>query len=295
MNTPRHPPPDPPYRLGCPVWASAAWRGSLYSAKAHTRDFLPEYARVFGCVEGNSTFYALPSPSTVDRWRAATPDGFHFCFKFPRSITHDRRLVGARAETDTFLRLMDRLPRRLGPLLIQLPPAFGPSQLPALDRYLASLPPSFTYAVEVRNPELFGAFEPQLISLLEDHGVARGLLDTRAVHAAPARDASTALAQSRKPKVPRRTIVTARMPFARIVGQNDVHATTGYLDQWAKTVTAWLSKGWSPYLFFHAPDDYFAPRLARAFDFLLRRRHPEVPEHPAWPGEQTASLQLGLL
>ena len=285
----------PFYRMGCPVWASTAWRGNLYSAQASPRDFLAEYCRVFGCVEGNSTFYALPTRQTVDRWREATPEGFHFCFKFPRSITHDRSLVEAPAETDAFLGLMERLPQRLGPLLLQLPPTFGPHQLPALDRYLESLPPRFTYAVEVRHPDLFETFETELTSLLEDHGVARGLMDTRAVHAAPARDPTTVLARSRKPKVPWRTIVTADTPFARIIGQNDVRATTGYLDQWAKTVDGWLSRGWSPYIFFHAPNDYYAPRLARAFHFLLRRRRPELPEHPAWPGEQSGDPQLGLL
>ena len=250
---------------------------------------------MFGCVEGNNTFYALPSKPIVDRWREATPDGFHFCFKFPRSITHDRSLVGAQADTEAFLALMERLPGRLGPLLLQLPPTFGPNQLPALDRYLASLPSHFTYAVEVRHPDLYGAFETQLTALLESRGAARGLIDTRAVHATPTRDATTALTQSRKPKVPRRTIVTANIPFARIVGPNDVRATTGYLDQWATTVAEWLSEGRSPYLFFHAPNDYFAPRLARAFHFLLRRHCPELPEHPAWPGEQAGNPQLDLL
>ena len=227
------------YRLGCPVWACPDWRGALYPGGAKPADFLTHYASVFQCVEGNSTFYALPSADTVDRWRDATPDGFHFCFKFPRTISHDRKLRDAERETETFLALMARLPDRLGPLLLQLPPRFGPAQLPDLDAYLAKLPTTFTYAVEVRHLDLFGSHEADLSAILTRHGASRGLMDTRALHASPPRDATTIETQSRKPKVPWCTTTHAGRPFLRFVGQNDVKATSGYLDQWRK----WLPDG----------------------------------------------------
>ena len=300
-NTPSPPnTPDPTeqrYRLGCPIWACPSWRGSLYSPRASPKDFLREYSQVFGCVEGNSTFYALPPLETVDKWREATPDGFHFCFKFPKAISHERRLVGVDRETEAFFARMERLPNRLGPLLLQLPPTFGPRDLPYLDRYLEALPRTYRYAVEVRHPSLFAKpHEAHLDAMLQAHGVARGLMDTRAIHAAAPKDPTTIVSQGRKPKVPLRTNVTARTPFVRIVGQNDVRATTGYLDEWAITAAEWLKRSWSPYIFLHAPDDYYAPRQARAFHFLLRRRRPELPEMTAWPGElQPADSQLGLL
>lgn len=282
-------------RLGCPVWACPSWRGHLYTAKASPADYLAQYAEVFDCVEGNSTFYALPSFETVDRWRQATPEGFHFCFKFPRAITHDRTLVDAQRTTEAFFERLVRLPHRLGPLLLQLPPGFGPSRLDDLDRYLAGLPREFTYAVEVRHPDFFGGAETQLNHLLAVHSVARGLMDTRAVHAATAPDATTVVSQSRKPKVPWRTHVTSDRPFVRIVGQNDVKRSSGYLDQWADVVAGWLTEGWSPHVFMHAPDDFYAPRLARALHHLVRRRVPDLPEHPSWPGERPTTVQLGLL
>ena len=289
-------PPSPAYRLGCPIWACPAWKGHLYADAATPKEFLSSYAEVFGCVEGNSTFYALPSVETVDRWRTQTPDGFHFCFKFPKTITHDRMLVGATRETEGFLLLMRRLSGRLGPLLIQLPPAFGPDQLTNLDRFLSSLPDDFRYAVEVRHRDLFGAAEDELQSLLDERGIARGLMDTRAVHAAGPVDATTIVSQGRKPKVPWRSLVSAGTPFVRIVGQNDVRATSGYLDQWADIVAGWLRRGWSPYVFMHSPDDFYAPRLARAFHFLLRKRCPDLSDHPEWPGERAATTsQLDLL
>ena len=62
-------------RLGCPVWAFEGWRGSLYTRAARREEFLPQYARVFGAVEGNSTFYGLPAEATVRRWAAEAPPG----------------------------------------------------------------------------------------------------------------------------------------------------------------------------------------------------------------------------
>ena len=283
-----------PYRLGCPIWSCPGWKGNLYRPKTVSGDELPQYARVFGCVEGNSTFYALPSLEVVDRWCASTPAGFHFCFKFPQEITHRRMLVGAEETTAAFFERMIRLPDRLGPLLLQLPPSFGPNRLDDLARFLRALPDDFEYAVEVRHLDFFDAAENDLTDVLDAAGVAWGLMDTRAVHAAKATDATTITTQSRKPKVPWRKSVCNGQPFVRIVGQNDVSATTGYLDQWAETTAGWLAQGWSPYIFVHAPDDYYAPRLARAFHYLLRKRSSELPDHPPWPGE-TADTQLSLL
>ena len=71
----------PPYRLGCPFWGCKDWVGSLYSRDARPADYLRQYASVFSAVEGNTTFYSTPSADTVQRWIAATPEHFQFCFK----------------------------------------------------------------------------------------------------------------------------------------------------------------------------------------------------------------------
>jgi len=74
------------YHLGLPLWGERAWTGSLYSEDARPGDYLEQYARVFNAVEGNSTFYSPPSPSSVDQWREQTPESFRFCFKMPRAL-----------------------------------------------------------------------------------------------------------------------------------------------------------------------------------------------------------------
>jgi uncharacterized protein YecE (DUF72 family) len=128
------------YHLGCPIWSNKDWVGKLFSADAKQKDFLPQYASVFNTVEGNTTFYGLPTPKTIARWREETPVGFKFSLKFPRAISHDKRLKNADSETDAFLDVLSSLGDRTGPSFLQLPPSFGPSDLPLLASFLGSLP-----------------------------------------------------------------------------------------------------------------------------------------------------------
>lgn len=282
----------PAYHLGCPIWANRAWLGNLYAPGTRQADFLASYAAIFDAVEGNSTFYALPSEATVLDWRDKTPDTFRFTFKLPRAVTHDTLLEGPPEPVAHFFERMAPLGPRLGPFLVQLSASFGPARLGVLDRFLAQLPAEHRYAVEVRNLAFFGPAEAELDALLEARGAARCHFDTTPLFAAAKKDPTTIQTQSRKPRVPARDSVVAGQPFLRFIGQNDVRQSTGWLDRWAETVAGWIRSGYTPYVFMHAPDDFYAPRLARAFHHLLRRRLPDLPEHPAWPGE--TEEQLGL-
>jgi uncharacterized protein YecE (DUF72 family) len=84
---------------------------------------LQRYARVFGGVEINSSFYRPHSAATYQKWAASTAAGFRFAVKVPRLITHDLRLRRSRLPFQQFLAETDGLGRRRGPLLVQLPPS----------------------------------------------------------------------------------------------------------------------------------------------------------------------------
>ena len=83
--------------LGCPIWGLKGWVGNFFPAGAKQRDFLALYSRRLNTVEGNTTFYAIPDQTTVERWRDETPPGFKFCLKFPKIISHQLRLRNAEA------------------------------------------------------------------------------------------------------------------------------------------------------------------------------------------------------
>jgi len=116
------------YYLGCPGWGVKTWVGRLFPTATRSTEFLERYARVFNTVEGNTTFYALPTTDVVKRWNDSTPDTFRFCFKFPRIISHDRALVDCGDEVAVFLDRIAPLEAKLGTVFLQLPPQFGNAQ-----------------------------------------------------------------------------------------------------------------------------------------------------------------------
>ncbi len=127
----------------------------------------------------------------VDGWKAKTPESFVVAAKFPRSIVHAgtstepdaKRLLTRDAtyeDRDEFLEVMARLEGRLGPLLLQFPyfatQAFASQSafFERLERFLEELPRSFSYAVEIRNPEWV---DTKFAALCRRHDAALVLVD----------------------------------------------------------------------------------------------------------------------
>ena len=275
------------YFLGCPIWSCRAWQGSLFTRAARSADFLRQYASVFNTVEGNTTFYGVPGPDTVAKWRDATPAGFRFSFKFPKVISHDKDLHKAEAETDHFLNTLAPLGSRVGTFFLQLPPRF--ENLNALEGYLRKLPRDYSYAVEARAPAFHrnDALERHLQELLRELNMDRVAFDTRPLMELSTKDPALLDAKRRKPKAPPRIEALGAHPFLRYVGHPQLTPDTGELTRWAILAAGWIREGRTPYIFMHqAPDDERAPELCRIFHGLMRARLPSLPELPPWPGEQ---------
>ena len=163
-------------RLGTQGWVYTDWVGALYPLGSKQPDFLSLYVRAFDTVEIDSTFYAIPAAKTVRRWVENTPPGFVFSPKLPQEVTHERRLRGAADVLAEFCDRMRGLGDRLGPILVQLGPDFGPDERPTLADFLPHLPGDLRFAVEFRQREWIGE---SLLALLRDHGVALALSDGR--------------------------------------------------------------------------------------------------------------------
>lgn len=283
-----------PYSLGAPVWACEAWVGSLYSTK-NRRRWLAEYSQVFNAVEGNSTFYGLPTVDTVRGWAAESAPGFEFCFKFPGEITHENRLVAAERKTAEFLEMLHLLHEagRLGPSFLQLPPFFDGTQFAALETYLCKLPHDFPYAVEVRHADYFdqGPSEARLDNLLRELAIDRVLFDSRALYSQPPTDHHERKSQGRKPKSPLRRTATSNRPMVRFIGRNDLSLLGPWIQEWATQTAEWLHEGKKPLIFAHTPNDEFAPGFAEAFHAVLREQVPGLSQLPEWPGKTQARQQ----
>lgn len=158
---------ESPLRIGTSGYQYRHWRGVLYPEGLAQKDWLPHYARHFDTVELNATFYRLPTPEAVQRWRAAVPPRFTFAVKGSRYLTHMKRLLDSGEGLTRFFGPLSRLGTKLGPVLWQLPPRFAPD-LERLDRFLSRLPPG-RHAVEFRDEAWYA---DAVCDVLERHGAA---------------------------------------------------------------------------------------------------------------------------
>lgn len=278
------------YFLGCPIWGNKDWLGSLFTSTARQPDYLKQYARVFNTVEGNNTFYGLPKPTAIERWREDIPENFRFSFKFPRKISHELALQYCQAETRAFFEAMAPLATNIGVYFLQLPPSFSPPALSLLDKFLAGLPQTFDYAVEVRHRAFFDDADAsqRLNEILERHHVNRAIFDTGTLYNIKnASDPDVLEAQRKKPKMPAYFGVTANKPFLRYVGHKTVQENIPRLTEIAAIVAGWIGQGKQPYVFIHSPGDQLAPEIAREFHQLLKQELTAgmIGEVPAFPGD----------
>lgn len=283
-----------PYYLGCPSWSENAWRDYLYPAAARPADFLGLYSQVFNAVEGNTTFYASPSASTVQRWAEVMPAHFRFTAKFPREISHGGDLREQLTAAETFTRLLSPLGERVAPLWLQLSKGFTPQRLPELPGFIDAL--QRPLAVEVRHDEFFakGENERMLNRLLLDRGVERICLDPRALFSCTSTDPSVLHAQSKKPRVPPRPAAFTQFPQVRFIGHPQLEANEPFLLPWVEKIALWIEEGRTPYIFLHTADNVLAAKLAQRFHARLMLRLPGLPALPELYREPAAE-QLGLL
>lgn len=163
-------------RIGTQGWNYDAWVGPFYPEGTRPVDFLSIYSRAFDTVEVDSTFYAVPPSRTIRGWAQRTPPGFVFALKLPQEITHQRRFRDVDDVAKEFFDRARELEDKLGPVLIQLGPDFPPGELPALTRFLPTLPEDIAFAVEFRDK---GWIHDGVIALLAEHNVALALTDAR--------------------------------------------------------------------------------------------------------------------
>lgn len=164
--------------IGTASWSDPGFVQRWYPKGMRASERLGWYAQHFELVEVNSTFYSVPDLRMVERWCAATPDGFTFDVKLHQLFSFHStaaKLLPAdlqqRAETDAkgrvkrtpaleeslieaFLHSMAILHSagKLGVLLLQLSPAFSPRKhkLGELE-HLIEILRDYPLAIEFRN------------------------------------------------------------------------------------------------------------------------------------------------
>ena len=160
-------------RVGCSGWVYRDWRGVVYPEGLPQRRWFEHYATLFDTVELNNTFYRLPPPETVDKWREQAPPGFLYALKLGAFGSHRMKLRDAASWLPNHLDRARRLGPGLGPTLVQLPPRWR-RDVERLDEFLAAAPKrvaghELRWAVEIREPSWL---HDDVFEMLHRHGAA---------------------------------------------------------------------------------------------------------------------------
>ncbi len=208
-------------RIGCTGWGYPEWGGTFYPRTVRRGDWLRHYSSVFDSTEVNSSFYRAVPRRVAGKWNAETPDGFGFSLKFPRAITHDRRLDygGSRDDLAEFFSGLEPLREKVRVLVMQLPPSLGFGEArPRLEELSGHLPHYCRFAVEGRHDSWFS---PEALDFLEGRGLC--------------------LVWNEVPMVENPAPVTTDFVYARLIGDRGlprdaygcrVRDATGALEKW---------------------------------------------------------------
>jgi uncharacterized protein YecE (DUF72 family) len=112
--------------LGTAGWSYLPdWVGPFYPPGTSQSEALSRYVEAFRFVEVDSTFYAAPAQSTIERWASLMPASFRVSFKAPRELVQDTSLRPPDVPFGHFCRtLMDGLGERFACVVVQMPPSF---------------------------------------------------------------------------------------------------------------------------------------------------------------------------
>ena len=139
---------------GTSGWSYKNFQPGFYPEFAKSADWLEVYATKLPTVELNSSFYKLPSPVVIAKWRQAVPPEFRFSVKAWQRITHEKRLVDCGEELAAINMVMRAFGENLGVVLFQLPPSLEADNK-LLENFVLQLDGSGKYTFEFRHKSWF--------------------------------------------------------------------------------------------------------------------------------------------
>jgi uncharacterized protein YecE (DUF72 family) len=243
--------------VGTSGWSYRHWLGVFYPEGLKPAKFLEFYAEHFDCVELNASFYRLPNEATVQNWAKRTPENFKFCLKLSRLITHQRRLAGVEEPLATFFGRFRPLEetRKLGPVLVQLPPSlrFDPELAKRFFALLNARYSNCRFALEARHTSWF---IDEALELLKRHRIAHVIAHSGG-------------------RFPSCEAVTTDFVYMRFHGPGELYASNypdEMLAEFAKEIAGWLQEGLDVWAFFNNDVGGYAVRNALRLRELVDTR-----------------------
>lgn len=274
-------------RVGISGWRYPRWRGDFYPSGLVQRRELAYVAERMPTVELNGSFYSLQRPTSYQRWRDETPDGFVFAVKGSRYVSHMLRLRGVEtALANFFASGVLALGPKLGPVLWQLPERllFEPE---VLEAFVADLPRTTGEALELARRHDARVDGRSWLEIDADRPIRYALEPRSASFESPdaaailrAHDDALVVADTAG-RFPAFGEQTASFTYVRLHGAEDLYAsgyTSTQLDAWAGRIRGWAEgdPARDVYVYFDNDARGFAPHDALALGERVRQ-DPFVP------------------
>lgn len=159
-------------RIGTAGWSIPAAHNSEFPASG---THLERYSERMTCVEINSSFYRSHQRKTYEKWAASVPPNFRFAVKTPQHLTHLQSLKGPAPGIKQFASEVAGLGRKLGVVLVQLPPSLA-FEARVADRFFAIVKDHLPAAVACE-PRHASWFTPDVNTWLKTRRIARVAAD----------------------------------------------------------------------------------------------------------------------
>jgi uncharacterized protein YecE (DUF72 family) len=220
--------------IGTSGWSYRHWSEIFYPKDIKPDKYLEYYITRFTCVELNSCFYHLPLKTTVSGWMNRTPETFRFCTKLNRFITHELKLVNSEGALEKYFEVFENMKSRLGPVLIQLPPAlsFDKTLIHEFLDIIKNQYSLYRFAIEVRHESWIN---DNFFDLLAHRGIAFVISDSGN-------------------RFPFYETVTANFVYLRFHGREQLYASDyseADLKLFAEKIISWLDEDKEVWVFFN--------------------------------------------
>lgn len=222
------------FYVGTSGWSYKDWKGVFYPPDLKSSEWLTFYSNSFNITEINSSFYHLPKKETVENWVKKVPKEFIFCPKMSRYLTHIKKLKEPEESLEKFFEIFHPMNKKMGPVLIQLPPSlkFNGETAEYLYTVLKNTYYSYQFAVEVRHNTWLAK---NSIKLMKQYNIAYVIS-----HSAVG--------------FPYAEYITSRNIYFRFHGPKELYASSysqTQLKKFATLFNSWLDQGHILWIFFN--------------------------------------------
>lgn len=161
----------PAIHIGTSGFSYKHWKEIFYPEDLKTTEWLLFYPERFKITEINASFYHLPHVKTTEAWNKKVPKDFMFCPKMSRYLTHMKKLNDPEESLEKFFDAFAPLKRKLGPVLIQLPPSlhFHSAKAEHLYKLCKRRYRYYSFAIEVRHQTWLSE---ENIALMKQYNIA---------------------------------------------------------------------------------------------------------------------------